>query len=167
MTEISGSANCGAVERGPARATWPPPWLAEWSATMSECPPAASLLAEPAEEIQEADREAELNGNDISAAPWPSDIVPLIDWFTSNRDQLPHEPFLLQSGTRVKRPHRFYEALDRDIAAGPASVRARYGLQSDLTDLRNALEGASAPAASGQASQQGSSRPSSSSARNT
>jgi hypothetical protein len=153
VAETSEITKYNALERVPASAMWPPPWLAAWSATMSECPPAASLLTGPAEEIQEAERGAELNGNDKSAASWPSDIVPLIDWFTSNRDQVPHEPFLLRSGTHVKRPHRFYEALDRDIAAGPASVRARCGLQSDLTDLRNVLEGASAPAAFGQASQ--------------
>jgi hypothetical protein len=98
-------------------------------------------------------------------SPESLQLVRLSAWFQTERDSLPQDPFLLRPGCHVVHPHRFYQALDRDIAAGPPGVRARYGLQSDLTDLRNVLEGA--PPAFGQASQPGNSCSISSSPRNT
>jgi len=93
----------------------------------------------------EADAHPKAHSNrgwgESSESPESPELSRLIEWFQCYRDRLPQEPFLLRPGCHVARPHRFYQALDRDIAAGPAGARARYGLSNDLTDLRNLLEG--------------------------
>lgn len=68
-------------------------------------------------------------------APWCENDAALIDWFQSNRDQLPTEPFDLNSGIRVSDPHKFFRVLDADIQAGSNGPRAA-GLLDDLKWLR-------------------------------
>ena len=68
------------------------------------------------------------------------EMADLIAWFEANRDSLPEESFPLGPGRNVTDPLRFYISLDQDIAAGPGSPRAQYGLVDDLRDLRAVTE---------------------------
>jgi hypothetical protein len=77
------------------------------------------------------------------------ELARLISWFHAKRGQLSPEPFQLRPGCWVVFPDRFYEALHRDIVAGPAGLRARYGLANDLSDLKRLLEHPLAQASSG------------------
>ncbi len=65
---------------------------------------------------------------------WDSETAALVEWF--ERTPAPAQPFQLSPGVFVARPNHFWEALRRDIAAGPNGPRARYGaLQEDLRRL--------------------------------
>ncbi len=70
---------------------------------------------------------------------WDSETAALVEWF--ERTPAPAQPFRLAPGVFVARPAHFWEALRRDIAAGPNGPRARYGaLQSDLRRLHDQQE---------------------------
>ena len=71
---------------------------------------------------------------------WPPGLAELVSWFKANRDRLSSEPYCLGPGRSVSHPTKFYSSLDRDKLAGPSSTRARYGLASDLRDLRFMVE---------------------------
>ncbi len=65
---------------------------------------------------------------------WDPEIAALVEWF--ERTPPPAQPFQLSPGVFVARPAHFWEALRRDIAAGPRGARAKYGgLQQDLRRL--------------------------------
>ncbi len=65
---------------------------------------------------------------------WDSETAALVEWF--ERTPAPTQPFQLSPGVFVARPAHFWEALRRDIAAGPSGPRAKYGaLQQDLRRL--------------------------------
>ena len=65
---------------------------------------------------------------------WDPETRHLIEWF--GRTPAPAQPFQLCPGVFVARPGHFWEALRRDIAAGPDSPRTVYGsLQKDLRRL--------------------------------
>jgi hypothetical protein len=67
------------------------------------------------------------------AEPWPPETQSLIDWFrTATRQEA---PFYLNGCTKVVDADKFYEALERDIKAGSAGARARYGVLAD--DIKN------------------------------
>jgi len=71
---------------------------------------------------------------------WDEPMAELIRWFL-NYD-LPEQPFSISPYEQVLHPARYYEALKRDIEAGPKCPRARYGaLQSDLQRLKVYCEG--------------------------
>ncbi len=131
-----------ASARVPSRAAWPPPWLAERPGRPADVlspsttkPPDAAATPSPAKSTKPTAKER-------SVGEWPLELSSLVEWFLSSRDQLPREPYQLRPGIHVIRPHRFYGALERDIAAGPHGVRARSGLMSDLVDLLSLVEGA-------------------------
>ncbi len=65
---------------------------------------------------------------------WDPETAGLVEWF--ERTPAPDQPFQLFPGVFVARPAHFWEALRRDLAAGPDGARARYGaLQQDLRRL--------------------------------
>ena len=65
---------------------------------------------------------------------WDAEIAALIEWFLTTSP--PRDPFTLSKAVVVAHPARWWEALRRDIAAGPHGPRARYGaLQQDLRRL--------------------------------
>jgi len=58
-------------------------------------------------------------------------------WFAFNRGSLPTEPFQLDQGRHVSNPKKFYDALERSVAEGPAGPRSLYGaLLSDIKRLK-------------------------------
>ncbi len=65
---------------------------------------------------------------------WDAETAALIEWFLTTSP--PRAPFTLTKAVVVAHPARWWEALRRDIAAGPHGPRARYGaLQQDLRRL--------------------------------
>ncbi len=65
---------------------------------------------------------------------WDGEMAALIEWFLTTSP--PRSPFTLSKAVVVAHPARWWEALRRDIAAGPHGPRARYGaLQQDLRRL--------------------------------
>ncbi len=65
---------------------------------------------------------------------WDTETAALVEWF--ERTPAPAQPFQLSPGVFVARPAHFWEALRRDIAAGPNGPRTVYGsLQKDLRRL--------------------------------
>ncbi len=71
---------------------------------------------------------------DFPGKDWDSETVALVEWF--ERTPAPAQPFRLAPGVFVARPAHFWEALRRDIAAGPNGPRTVYGsLQKDLRRL--------------------------------
>ena len=71
---------------------------------------------------------------DFSGKNWDAETTALIEWF--NGTEPPSGPFELCRGVTVANPKRFWEALRRDLGAGPNGPRARYGaLQQDLWRL--------------------------------
>jgi hypothetical protein len=153
VTDGTASTSINALDRVPSRATWPPPWLAKLAAEPVEQFPAASDGAEPKAPAVAVEQPADVQRAEPAVVHWSPELFPLIAWFIGSRDRLPQEPFLLRPGCGVVRPHRFYQALDRDIVAGPEGARARYGLLNDLTDLRNLLEGSAEQMTSSQVRQ--------------
>ena len=78
------------------------------------------------------DRKAEFI--EALSAEWDAETHHLIEWFL--RTSAPARPFQLCRGVFVARPAHFWEALRRDLRAGPSGPRARYGaLQHDLRRL--------------------------------
>jgi len=148
MNEEDECREHSALDRVPSRDRWPPAWLAELPGMPAEAQNGSRELAEPASETSTTEVAPDTPMTPSRSDEWPLELSELIEWFQANRDRLPQEPFLLRLGCRVVRPHRFYQAIDRDIAAGPAGARARYGLPNDLSDLRNLIEGVLAPAPS-------------------
>lgn len=73
-------------------------------------------------------------------AEWSEADAALIAWFRANREQLPAKPFVLSPGVNVAGPSRFFETIDRDIAGGPNSSRARGALQVDLAKLKQLFD---------------------------
>jgi hypothetical protein len=77
-------------------------------------------------------------GRIVAAAKevWPEPMTSLVYWFANTKD-LPAQPFELSSYETIFHPVRYYEALRRDIEAGPKGPRSRYGvLQGDLQRLK-------------------------------
>ncbi len=110
------------LDNGELRVTAPEP-LADGlvSRLRQHKPEVIDYLAPP------APAPAELSG-------WDPESRHLIEWF--GRTPAPAQPFRLAPGVFVARPAHFWEALHRDIAAGPDGPRARYGaLQQDLRRL--------------------------------
>ena len=71
---------------------------------------------------------------------WDSDTARLIEWFL--RTEPPPEPFPLYPHLTVIAPARWWQAIRRDIAAGPGVARAFYGaLQNDLKRLAELFDG--------------------------
>ena len=67
-------------------------------------------------------------------ARWDAETANLIMWFETTEP--PARPFELSRGVVVANPARWWEALRRDIAAGPGVGRAYTGaLQQDLRRL--------------------------------
>jgi hypothetical protein len=155
MTERGDSREHSAPARVPSRDKWPPAWLADLPGMPTEVQCGSQGSAEPAGEISTTEVAPDALTRLTSPDAWQPALSRLIAWFQTKRGELPQEPFPLGPGCRVVRPNRFYQALDRDIAAGPAGVRARYGLQADLADMWNLIEGASAPMASAQPNRSG------------
>ena len=72
-----------------------------------------------------------------SPATWDASTAELIEWFQSNWDRLPIEPFKLFPGAWVVDAALFYHSLNADIATGPTGPRGRYGgMAHDLKCLR-------------------------------
>jgi hypothetical protein len=65
---------------------------------------------------------------------WSARAADLIHWFQLRRGEMGDTPFALNAWTFVSMPAGFYQALERDIACGPQSVRAA-ALITDLEDL--------------------------------
>ena len=75
----------------------------------------------------------------LQASGWDSETAELIRWFSGAEP--PTKPFELSKGVTVANPAHFWEALRRDIAAGPRGPRARYGaLQQDLRRLADLVK---------------------------
>jgi hypothetical protein len=71
---------------------------------------------------------------------WESETAGIIEWFMNAVP--PSTPFDLYPYVKVLHPHRFWEAIRRDIAAGPGVARAYYGaLQKDLRRLAELFGG--------------------------
>ncbi len=71
---------------------------------------------------------------------WDPETTRLIEWFM--RTPPPARPFELCRGVTVARPAVYWEAVRRDIAAGPGVVRAYTGvLQNDLQRLAKLFGG--------------------------
>lgn len=75
-----------------------------------------------------------------SPVTWDASTAELIDWFQSQWERLPIEPFGLKPGVRVVDAVLFYRSLNTDISSGPTRPRAKYGgLVDDLKNLRSAV----------------------------
>ena len=75
-----------------------------------------------------------------SPVTWNAKAAELIDWYQTNRDRLPVEPFCLWPGTSVVDAALFFRSLDGDIAYGTDGPRAKYGgLVHDLKRLRSVV----------------------------
>jgi len=71
---------------------------------------------------------------------WDESMAGLIQWFSNAT--LPEQPFSVSPYEHILCPEKYYEAMRRDIAAGPRGARSRYGvLQSDLQRLKDYCEG--------------------------
>jgi hypothetical protein len=71
---------------------------------------------------------------------WDPETARVIDWFL--RTEPPAEPFPLYPHLTIIAPARWWEATERDIAAGPGVARAMYGsLQNDLRRLAELFDG--------------------------
>ncbi len=69
---------------------------------------------------------------------WPTEAQMLIDWFKELEP--PAAPFYQEPHIHVIDPEKYFAALRREIAAGPASPRGRNGaLLCDLNTLRKKL----------------------------
>jgi len=77
-----------------------------------------------------------------TAAEWDPTIADLITWFeTSGVHAIPDEPFELEPNRVVRDPAKWRATMLRDIAAGPAGPRSRYGaLPHDIKIFRAAVE---------------------------
>ena len=76
---------------------------------------------------------------DLQASGWDAETAEIIEWFLTTSP--PREPFTLSKAVVVAHPARWWEALCRDVAAGPHGPRARYGaLQQDLRRLAALLK---------------------------
>lgn len=142
MSEVSGTKAHSAPARVPLRATWPPAWLAGMPTMPRNDPPNVRDDNEPAGPAHEPRITGMVESNSAVENPvgeWSLELATLIVWFDANRTHLPSGAFLLRPGCRVVHPHRFYQSIARDIMSGPEGVRARYGLASDLSDLRNSV----------------------------
>jgi hypothetical protein len=104
----------------------------------AEREPPAELAMTLLAELKKCKAEAVLLLQNKTAA-WPAEVQTLIEWF---RDApTPEAPFHLNEYRRVINTDLFYEALRRDILAGPRGARARTGaLQDDLRELKNRLQ---------------------------
>ena len=77
---------------------------------------------------------------DFSGKDWDSETAALVEWF--ERTPAPAQPFRLAPGVFVARPAHFWDALRRDIAAGPSGPRSRTGaLREDLLKLAALFKG--------------------------
>ncbi len=71
---------------------------------------------------------------------WDAETARLIEWFM--RTEPPAEPFPLYPHLTIIAPGRWWQAIKRDIAAGPGVARAMYGaLQNDLKRLAELFGG--------------------------
>lgn len=71
---------------------------------------------------------------------WKAETAIIIEWFMNAVP--PSEPFDLYPHVKVIHPRRFWDAIRRDIAAGPGVVRAETGaLQKDIRRLAEILGG--------------------------
>ena len=76
----------------------------------------------------------------FSDEDWDPETRHLVEWF--EHTPAPAQPFQLAPGVFVARPRHFWEALRRDIAAGPNGPRARTGaLREDLLKLAALFKG--------------------------
>ena len=133
-------------------ATWPPVWLREsgpdsTAPAATETPPAVDTEPKPANNRPSQPAPADQSTSEPQPAPGPAasqdtPMSELIEWFVSNVDNLPREPFWFHPHTEARDPSKFYACLRREIAEGPLTPRVRLGtLQSDLARLRELFGG--------------------------
>ena len=125
------------------RRTWPPYWLGEQSA-----PPELAQSEPPSESISEpAERSAPPESTPKAPAPRSRPMRTAVSWTSEDdrlaafilllaTDDLPPPPFERHPWSVVTNSHRFLEWLRRDVAMGPRSPRARYGvLRRDMQEI--------------------------------
>ncbi len=95
----------------------------------------------PSASIADSRREGRLTDTATGTEDaWDEETAALITWFM--RTPPPAHPFDLCRGVTVARPAVYWEAVRRDIAAGPGVVRANTGvLQNDLQRLAKLFGG--------------------------
>ena len=80
---------------------------------------------------------------------WDAETARRIEWFMHTEP--PSEPFQLYDHVTIIAPARWWQAIRRDIAAGPGVARAMYGaLQNDLKRLSELFDGSGSCARCGE-----------------